>query len=79
MLRGVEHTSYDERPFAIVTQPSGITGIISEYFWQWISGGVPLLNWWRHTAKYLKQVIPMASVVNRKNGFMMSNPIAEEF
>lgn len=37
------------------------------------------MNRWRHTAKYPKQVIPMASVVDRKNGFMVSDPIAEEF
>lgn len=36
------------------------------------------MNWRRHTAKYPKQVIPMAAVVDLKNGFVVSDPIAEK-
>ncbi len=36
------------------------------------------MNWRRHTAKYPKQVILMAAVVDLKNGFVVSDPIAEK-
>ena len=55
-----------------------IRGVVFEYCRQRIGGGVPLMNWRRHTAKYPKQVIPMAAVVDLKNGFVVSDPIAEK-